>query len=390
MNLAHTHWQDWLALATEIIPKLPTRRDSLLVSVVKCLGIVDSVQKRIVPPRKASAVFKYFQSMDLVVSSGSISDYIPHLFLTTSVRKLFKEEVVPLDEHFSVLAAKHPTAGSIYIVQEVESYAARAKNTWYINYAHTKGFDFKEVLRDVWTLNPNGLQIEYEMHEQGATMTHYSPIPQYTDPILGAAVQEVLTFQEQHLKYVADGVPRTYLFYGKPGVGKSSFALHLAKGCRTLRIGACGLTNTSAKELDALIEALVPEFIIIDDIDRVSDLVIILPTLLRVFAEFKAKHPNVTVILTANDATKLDSAFLRPGRIDEIVDFEVPSADDRAAILRGYAEAFGIKGNLDLEPLVTATEGLTGAYLKEVALQLKYRPVSKVLALVERMTKQAV
>jgi hypothetical protein len=39
----------------------------------------------------------------------------------------------------------------------------------------------------------------------------------------------------------------------------------------------------------------------------------------------------------------------------------------------------------DISEVVKSTEGLTGGYLKEVAMQLKYRSQSRVLKLVSRM-----
>jgi hypothetical protein len=50
---------------------------------------------------------------------------------------------------------------------------------------------------------------------------------------------------------------------------------------------------------------------------------------------------------------------------------------------------FGVEGIEDISGIVACTEGLTGGYLKEVALQLKYRPQPRVLKLVSRMCELA-
>ena len=216
----------------------------------------------------------------------------------------------------------------------------------------------------------------------------FPPLP---NPLIGKLVGELEEFREQHLKYMRDKVPRTYLFNGKQGCGKTSFALQLATLThgRTLRIDANGLTSVGTKDLDLIIQSLSPDFLVIDDLDRCTELEKSLPTLFSTLSDFKGKFPNVTICITINDTTKLDAAMVRPGRIDEIKDFADPDATDREEILRGYLKEFNIEGVGDLSEIVTCTDWLTGGYLKEVALQLRYRPKEKVLKLISRMKELA-
>ena len=179
--------------------------------------------------------------------------------------------------------------------------------------------------------------------------------------------------------------------YGKQGGGKTSFALriaNLAEG-HVLRIDANSLTSLGMQEIDFLIEGLCPDFIIVDDIDRAADLKTSLPTLFAILTDFKGKHPSLTVILTINDIKELPPALLRPGRIDVLVEFDTPTAEEREEILRGYLKDFGIPANMDLADLVYETEGLTAAYLREVALQLRYRPPADVIKIIRKMNELA-
>ncbi len=75
----------------------------------------------------------------------------------------------------------------------------------------------------------------------------------------------------------------------------------------------------------------------------------------------------VYVIMTANDVSKLPPEFTRKGRIDEIYGIYLPTQAERVDIFRIH---LGLKGRdplkFDLEALTEATEGYTGADVKEV------------------------
>lgn len=93
--------------------------------------------------------------------------------------------------------------------------------------------------------------------------------------------------------------------------------------------------------------------------------------------------------MTINDITQLDVALIRPERIDEIIELEPPDEEERSDILSGYISAFEVTREVDLNKLAAATDGLTAAYLQEIALQLRYRPQERVLKLVARMNELA-
>jgi len=71
--------------------------------------------------------------------------------------------------------------------------------------------------------------------------------------------------------------------------------------------------------------------------------------------------------MTANDVSKLPPEFTRKGRIDEIYGIYLPTHPERVDIFRIH---LGLKSRdplkFDLEALAEATEGYTGADVKEV------------------------
>lgn len=123
----------------------------------------------------------------------------------------------------------------------------------------------------------------------------------------------------------------TYLFYGKPGTGKSSFIFaneFLQKKC--VKIMA-----SDFMENDFLIHCmkiLKPDILIVEELDKFS---LSLGNAL-VFFE-KIRNYDMTVVITANDISNFHQAILRPGRIDHIIEFTPPTRDDIVKIVDLYA-----------------------------------------------------
>ena len=259
------------------------------------------------------------------------------------------------------------------------------------DFYHTKGFDFEKALSVLWENFHGRIHLGITQDRRGNLKSTYSEIPEPKEYLFGKTKDMLEEFKDQHLLYVRDHVPRTYLFCGKQGIGKTSFCLRLAAltGGRTLRIDACGLTAVGVRDLDFIVNGLCPNFLIVDDIDRAPDLEKSLPTLFSILSDFKCKHPNITVAMTINDISKLDVALIRPERIDEIIELEPPDVEERSDILKGYLGAFKVTQEVDVQKLSEATDGLTAAYLQEIALQFRYRPQDKVIKLVARMNELA-
>jgi hypothetical protein len=376
-------WRQVLSFSTDILPKIPRRGDGVLETVVKVLGIIDSYTK--VTNGQSTALFEFFSSLNLLESTNQ---QFVNSFFGTSLKSSFKVNHIPMGDFLDVVGATNPEIGSIYFLE----WHWGRRPEYDANFWYSKGFNFEKAMGVLWKEFNNRLHIGIVFDaNKGEIQVSYSEIPPLVDPLIGQLVSELEEFKEQHLKYLQDKVPRTYLLSGKQGCGKTSFALQLAKmtNGRTLRIDANGLTSVGTRDLDLVIQSLSPDFLVIDDLDRCADLEKSLPTLFSTLTDFKGKFPNVTVCITINDITKLDAALLRPGRIDEIKEFEDPNEKDREEILRGYLKEFGVEGLEDISEVVKGTEGLTGGYLKEVAMQLKYRPLSRVLKLVSRMRELA-
>ena len=91
----------------------------------------------------------------------------------------------------------------------------------------------------------------------------------------------------------------------------------------------------------------------------------------RLFGYFltwmQEKIVPVFVIATANDVSSLPPELLRKGRFDEIFYLDLPTANERKAILGVHLEKRGrMDESVDLDELMEATEGFSGADLESL------------------------
>jgi len=68
-------------------------------------------------------------------------------------------------------------------------------------------------------------------------------------------------------------------------------------------------------------------------------------------------------VATTNVTETIDPALLRPGRFDSVIEIGPPGPAARQQILRRYLRALG---EFDLSRVVAATDGATGADLREI------------------------
>lgn len=372
-----------LAIATDIIPKLPAKDDPHLTTVVKVLGILESID-RLTNTASTSGLHAYFEEREALPKTNA---QFVDLFFTTSLKDSFDISHKRVNDYVDIVEAHSATLGTLYFIEwHWGAVPEPSKDFW-----HSPGFQFDHALDELWGTYDGAIHIEIGAVETSVNRpkTTFSAIPQIHDPLLGKGEERLEKFLRKHQRFAADKKSRTYLFLGKQGTGKTTFAQRLGErmGHRILRIDSQGITTVGASNLDFLIQSLNPDLLILDDLDRCSNLGAALPTLLTTFSDFKQKHPTVTIVITANDSSKLDPALVRPGRIDDLLDFDPPDAVERQTILQGYIQGDRGKEALaaHMEAIVEATEGLTPAYLREIALQLQHSDdAGEVIHLIKR------
>ncbi len=150
--------------------------------------------------------------------------------------------------------------------------------------------------------------------------------------------------------------PRGLLFYGAPGTGKTYFAKALAKelGLPMISLnmgdflrGIVGQSERRVREVTQLIESLSPVVVFIDEFDQVAlargsyasgDSGVTRRVQNQLLEWLGDEQRRSIIIGASNFLTDLDRAFIRVGRMDEVVPFYYPDEGARAEIFRVHVE----------------------------------------------------
>jgi cell division protease FtsH len=173
---------------------------------------------------------------------------------------------------------------------------------------------------------------------------------------------------------------RGVLLHGPPGTGKTltvNYLLGAMPGRTTVLLTgrSLGLIEPAV----AIARELTPATVVLEDVDlvaaeRTMDMgdTGILSELLNQM-EGLAEDADLLFLLTTNRADLIEPALAtRPGRIDLALEIPLPDEAARAKLVRLYA------GDVPLDPpaeqdLVERTDGLTGAFIKELMRQATLR-----------------
>ncbi len=147
------------------------------------------------------------------------------------------------------------------------------------------------------------------------------------DGILEDLLKDLRAFYDSRAWYVRRGIPhrRGYLLHGAPGNGKTTLVLALA-GELNLSVAVLSLSNRllSDDALRNLVDALPPAtLLLIEDVDCVfkserltnEQTGVTLSGLLNALDGVSSREGRV-LFLTTNHPDRLDSALIRPGRVD--------------------------------------------------------------------------
>jgi cell division protease FtsH len=206
-----------------------------------------------------------------------------------------------------------------------------------------------------------------------------------------AELAEIVDFLKTPDRYVRLGarIPHGVLLFGPPGTGKTLVARAVAGEAEAafFSIAASefieaivGVGAARVRDLFAKAKEAAPSIIFIDELDAIGrsrqgsagitganderE-----QTLDQILTEMDGFEPTqaVVVIGATNRPEILDQALLRPGRFDRRVAVQPPDRNGRLKILQVHTQSLPLGDDVDLEALASATPGMVGADLANLA-----------------------
>eukprot|EP00045_Choanoeca_perplexa_P000305 m.13715 g.13715 ORF g.13715 m.13715 type:complete len:440 (-) comp10211_c0_seq1:2063-3382(-) len=195
--------------------------------------------------------------------------------------------------------------------------------------------------------------------------------------------------------------PKGVILYGPPGTGKTLLAKAVANqtSATFLRVVGSELIQKYSgegpklvRELFRVAEENAPSIIFIDEIDAIGTKRYdtssggekeIQRTMLELLTRLDGfdNRGDVKVIMATNRIDALDTALIRPGRIDRKIEFPLPDEKTKRRIFNIHTSRMTLSDDVDLEDLIMSKDELSGADVKAICTE------AGLLALRERRMK---
>merc|ERR1712021_149667 len=202
-------------------------------------------------------------------------------------------------------------------------------------------------------------------------------------------LQELVQYPVEHPeKFLKFGMmpSKGVLFYGPPGCGKTLLAKAIANECQANFISVkgpelltmwFGESESNVRELFDKARQSAPCVLFFDELDSIANqrgsssgdaggaADRVLNQLLTEMDGMGSKK-TVFIIGATNRPDIIDSALMRPGRLDQLIYIPMPDFESRLSILRATLRKSPVSEDVDLSYLASQTDKFTGADLTEI------------------------
>ncbi|KLO14009.1 endopeptidase [Schizopora paradoxa] len=203
-------------------------------------------------------------------------------------------------------------------------------------------------------------------------------------------IKEVIELPVKHPElFEALGIaqPKGVLLYGPPGTGKTLLARAVAHhtDCKFIRVSGSELVqkyigegSRMVRELFVMAREHAPSIIFMDEIDSIGSSrgdgggdSEVQRTMLELLNQLDGFEPakNIKVIMATNRIDILDSALLRPGRIDRKIEFPPPGPEARVSILRIHSRKMSLQRGINLRLLAEKMGQCSGAEVRGICTE---------------------
>ncbi|AAW45962.1 hypothetical protein CNBJ2480 [Cryptococcus deneoformans B-3501A] len=206
-------------------------------------------------------------------------------------------------------------------------------------------------------------------------------------------IKEVIELPVKHpelFESLGIAQPKGVLLYGPPGTGKTLLARAVAHhtDCRFIRVSGSELVqkyigegSRMVRELFVMAREHAPSIIFMDEIDSIggsrgegagksgdSEVQRTMMELLNQLDGFEATK-NIKVIMATNRIDILDSALLRPGRIDRKIEFPPPNPEARITILKIHSRKMSLQRGINFRSLAEKMGNCSGAEVRGICTE---------------------
>jgi transitional endoplasmic reticulum ATPase len=242
------------------------------------------------------------------------------------------------------------------------------------------GNDFKEARRGI---EPSALR-EVFVEVPDVTWEDVGGL-EGTKERLRETIQWPLDYPEVFAQMDVDSA-KGVLLYGPPGTGKTLLAKAVANEAESNFISVkgpelldkyVGESEKGVREIFSKARENAPTVVFFDEIDAIAtergrntgDSGVSERVVSQLLTELDGLEEleDVVVVATTNRPDLIDSALIRPGRLDRHVHVPVPDEDARRAILRVHTQHKPLADDVDLDEIAARTEGYVGADLEALA-----------------------
>ncbi|KAI4293149.1 transitional endoplasmic reticulum ATPase, partial [Pancytospora philotis] len=207
---------------------------------------------------------------------------------------------------------------------------------------------------------------------------------EYVKRELKETVQYPVNYPDKFLKF-GQNPSKGVLLYGPPGCGKTLLAKAVATECNANFISVkgpelltmyVGESESNVRQLFDKARGSAPCVLFFDEIDSIGKARSAVShdggatdrVLNQLLAEMDGMNQkkNVFVIGATNRPAQLDTALMRPGRLDQLVYIPLPDAQSRYSILRAKLRKAPLAPDVDLKSIAESCDGFSGADMSEI------------------------
>ena len=222
-------------------------------------------------------------------------------------------------------------------------------------------------------------------------------------------LQEAVEWPLKHkeaFEHADVSAPKGILLYGPPGTGKTLIAKAVANTTESNFISIkgpellskwVGESEKGVREIFRKARQAAPCIIFLDEIDAIapsrssgtSDSHVTERIVSQILTEIDGLEElqNVVVIGATNRIDIIDSALLRPGRFDRIIEVPLPDIKGRENIFKIHTKKKPLANDVDFLQLVEKTQGFSGAEIEGVCSRAAIAAIKRFVNAKEKSLK---